>query len=364
MARIELKDIQKTLKGEGRERSSFRIDGLDLEIPDGKVLAILGPSGCGKSTLLRIIAGLAPLDSGRVLFDGVDSRDLPPSERKIGMVFQNYALYPNFDSKTNVLSYFMFRKKTPELEKQKEELYRRTAELLGVEIEKLMGRMPKGLSGGEQQRVAIARCITRDPRLFLLDEPFSNLDAKLREKYRVQLRVLLKQFNITTVYVTHDQVEALILADLIALMNGGRIEQVGSAQEIWDTPRNVFAADFLNFEPETPAINLIDGELVSAEYSRYTLGARPEHLVLSPLGPASPQDGAAASGARVRAKVVDLRPVPLRKLCIVTLRVAGAELYARVPVGSSYARGQELEVSFAKCHLFDKESGLRERTIG
>lgn len=185
-------------------------------------------------------------DAGRILFDGVDVEEVPPAERRIGMVFQDYALYPNMDSRANVLSYFLFKERTPELDAGAADKYRRAAELLGVDIEKLMDRMPRGLSGGEQRRVAVARCITRDPRLFLLDEPFSSLDQKLREKYRSQLRILLKQFGITTVYVTHDQVEALILA-----------------------------ADFINFEPEMPSINLLDGAAIRPELAGYAVGARP-----------------------------------------------------------------------------------------
>jgi multiple sugar transport system ATP-binding protein len=356
MARIDLRQVCKTLKGNGREASTFSIEGLDLEIPDGKVLAVLGPSGCGKSTLLRLVAGLMPLDGGSILFDGVDAKEVPPSGRRIGMVFQNYALYPNYDSRTNVLSYFMFRKKTPELEEEKAEKYRRTAELLGVEIEKLMDRMPKGLSGGEQQRVAIARCITRDPRLFLLDEPFSNLDQKLREKYRVQLRVLLRQFDITTVYVTHDQVEALILADLIALMNQGRIEQVGTAQEIYEEPRSVFVADFLNFEPEMPSINLIDGALVSPELAAYTIGVRPDKLRLGKI------EGLPS----IEGRVIDARALPLRKARVLCVRSGGCDIYCKAEETSQVATevGSSVVLSLERCHLFDKTSGLREKSLG
>jgi multiple sugar transport system ATP-binding protein len=363
MARIELRQVRKELGGE-RGRRGFSIEGLDLDIPDGEVTAILGPSGCGKTTLLRLIAGLAPIDGGSLLFDGVDIGELPPAERKIGMVFQNYALYPNFDSRENILSYFLFRKKTPELEAEKAEKYRRTAELLGVDIEALLDRMPTSLSGGEKQRVAVARCITRDPRLFLLDEPFSNLDQKLREKYRVQLRVLLKQFRITTVYVTHDQVEALILADRIALMKDGRIVQVGSAQEIHDAPRDVFAADFLNFEPEAPSINLIDGEIFSKELSGYTVGARPGDIEAHGAGEAEAGAGGGPPGAlRLRGQLVDLRPLPLRKVTILCVRAAGSELYLSSGPGIGLAPGSELLLSIPRYHLFDKHSSLRVRTV-
>jgi multiple sugar transport system ATP-binding protein len=367
MARIELRQVRKELDGDRGSRG-FILGELDLELPDGQVTAILGPSGCGKSTLLRLVAGLIRPDSGLVLYDGVDVDEAPPGERKIGMVFQNYALYPNFDNKENVLSYFLFRKKTPELEREKEELYRRTAELLGVEIEQLMGRMPKGLSGGEQQRVAIARCITRDPRLFLLDEPFSNLDQKLREKYRVQLRVLLKQFDVTTVYVTHDQVEALILADRIALMNGGRIVQVGSPEEIHGAPRDVFAADFLNFEPEMPAINFLDGSSVSAELAGLTVGARPSDIAAVPAGSDGPE--AAAPGApgpaalRLRGELVDARSLPLRNETILCVRAAGAELYVRAGAAAGVDVGSKVDLTMGRYHLFDALSGERVRTVG
>jgi multiple sugar transport system ATP-binding protein len=387
MARIDLIEVCKTYRGEvagefrggGRRGakafpfsmirgladalpgspSGFRIEDLDLVVPDGTVLAVLGPSGCGKSTLLRLIAGLLPLDGGRVLYDGVDVRDVPPSERRIGMVFQSYALYPNYDARTNVLSHYLFRKRTPELDAEAREKYRRTAELMGVELEKLMDRMPQGLSGGERQRVAVGRCITRDPRLFLLDEPFSNLDPKLRERYRAQLRILLKQFHVTTVYVTHDQVEALILADLIAIMNDGRIEQVGTAQQIYDEPRSVFAADFMNLEPETPSINLIDGGRVSSELSPYLVGARPAHVSVG------------GSGALVlRGELVDTRPLPLRRQSVLCVRAAGCDVYLRVddtPAGAGgtgHRPGEIVDIALARCHLFDKASGLRVKSLG
>jgi ABC-type sugar transport system ATPase subunit len=370
MARIELRKVCKTLSDAGTSgflglgppgtktaASTFHIQDLDLEVPDGTVLAVLGPSGCGKSTLLRLIAGLLPADAGEVLFDGQDMRGVHPGQRKIGIVFQNYALYPHYDSRSNVLSYFLFRKKTPALEEEKRQRYQRTAELLGVELEALLDRMPRTLSGGEKQRVAIARCITRDPRLFLLDEPFSNLDQKLREKYRVQLRRLLKQFGITTVYVTHDQIEALVLADQIALMRDGRIEQVGTAREIYDAPRNLFAADFLGFEPETVALNVVDGANVSAELAPFTIGFRPEGTY---VGPAA---GGAPPGSLVlRGEVLDLRDMSLRGHCLLCLRAAGAEIYVRIERGPSHAVGQTVTVAIPRYHLFDKASGERVET--
>ena len=238
MARIDLIRLSATLRnreptGLGlvpslRSGPGFEIRDLNLTVFDGETLVVLGPSGCGKTTLLRLIAGLIQPESGAVHYDGVDMAQVPPGGRRIGMVFQSYALYPHMTSRTNVLSYFLFRKKTPEMNELAREKYRRTSELMGVELSALLDRRPGTLSGGEKQRVALGRCITRDPAVFLLDEPFSSLDQALRERYRVNLKVLLRQFGITTVYVTHDHVEALILADRLAIMGRGRIEQIGA----------------------------------------------------------------------------------------------------------------------------------------
>jgi ABC-type sugar transport system ATPase subunit len=164
------------------------------------------------------------------------------------MVFQYYALYPQYDSKTNILGNFLFRKQSPELDEEARAAFQRTSELMGVEIEYLLDRSPRNLSGGEKQRVAIGRCVTRNPALFLMDEPFSNLDQKLRDKYRINLKSLLRQFGITTAYVTHDQQEAQILADLVVVMSRGKIEQVGSYAEIYEDPKSLYVAEFLNLD--------------------------------------------------------------------------------------------------------------------
>ena len=258
MARIDLIDVCKTLTERGRRGATFAIQNLSLRIPDGRTLVVLGPSGCGKTTLLKLIAGLIPPDSGDVRYDDVDVREVRPGDRRIGMVFQSYALYPHLVSKTNVLSYFLFRKKTPALDALAQAKYQRTSELMGVELAHLLDRKPATLSGGEKQRVALGRCITRDAAVFLVDEPFANLDQALRGKYRVNLKILLRQFGITTVYVTHDHHEALILADLVAVMDRGRIEQVGTPEEIYDEPKNVFVAGFLNLHTGAPPISLVD----------------------------------------------------------------------------------------------------------
>src|SRR5215510_8861429 len=280
MARIELINVCKTLGDRGgapgyevmldaahpgprsapaRGRdTAFSIQDLSLTVPDGKTMVVLGPSGCGKTTLLKLIAGLITPDAGRVRYDGVDVKDVAPGGRRIGMVFQNYALYPHVTSRANVLSYFLFRKKTPELNALARAKFQRTSELMGVELAHLLDRKPTTLSGGEKQRVALGRCITRDAAIFLVDEPFANLDQALSEKYRVNLKRLLKQFKITTVYVTHDHHEALLLADMLAVMNRGTIEQAGAPQDIYDAPRNVFVAGFLNLHVGAPPISLLD----------------------------------------------------------------------------------------------------------
>src|SRR5215470_3742863 len=203
-------------------------------------------------------------------------------------------------SRRNVLAYFLFRKKTPEMDALARRKYERTSELMGVELEHLLDRHPPTLSGGEKQRVALGRCITRDPAVFLLDEPFSNLDQALRERYRVNLKVLLKQFNITTVYVTHDHHEALILADLIAVMDKGHIEQVGTPQAIYEAPRNVFVAGFLNLNVGTPPLGLLEASLVPEhrDAAGVLLGVRPEDVEIVPLDDAMVR-GTVASALRL-----------------------------------------------------------------
>src|SRR5438874_5264317 len=305
MARVDLINVCKTLKDRDRgafaspfvppmrdlvsmpmgggRGSAFSIQNLSLTIPDGKTMVILGPSGCGKTTLLKIIAGLIQPDSGDVRYDGVDVKHVRPGDRRIGMVFQNYALYPHLISRANVLSYFLFRKKTPEMTAMAQAKYQRTSELMGVELAYLLDRKPTTLSGGEKQRVALGRCITRDPALFLVDEPFANLDQALREKYRVNLKILLRQFSITTVYVTHDHHEALILADLVAVMDRGRIEQIGTPEEIYDEPKNVFVAGFLNLHTGAPPISLVDATSMpeGEGLGNAWVGVRPEDVEIS-----------------------------------------------------------------------------------
>lgn len=232
------------------------LDNVNLTVPNGQTFVIVGPSGCGKSTLLRVVAGLSNEYSGEVLYDGENVKNIPPRDRYIGMVFQNYALYPNFNNEGNLSFFFKVHKISDE---ETRERIRYTSELMGIGFDKLLPRKPGTLSGGEQQRVAIARAIVRGPKLFLFDEPLSNLDAKLRVQTRSEIKRLLHRFHITSLYVTHDQVEALALADQIVVMHAGKVEQVGTYQHLTENPVNVFVAGFLGLPP----MNLFAGGVIS-----------------------------------------------------------------------------------------------------
>ncbi len=371
MAKIELVNICKTLRaneqgvasrvvssalgagGSPVHATGFSMQNLNLAIPHGRTMVLLGPSGCGKTTLLRIIAGLIEPDSGEVRYDGRDMKDIPPGERRIGMVFQSYALYPHLKSKANILSYFLFKKKTPELNAEAEAKYKRTSELMGVEIQYLQDRMPATLSGGEKQRVALARCITRDPVLFLLDEPFSNLDQKLREKYRVNLKSLLNQFTITTVYVTHDQNEAMILADSIAIMDVGRIEQIGTYEQLYDRPKSIFVAEFLSPNAHTSPINLLEGERVQPGLWDMRVGARPEDIIVAT---AQAEDG-------ILGTIVSRLNLPVQGAAVLNIQVGENQVTARVPIRQVCSSGDRVWLHLSKYHVFSSKTGLRLRTV-
>jgi multiple sugar transport system ATP-binding protein len=360
VARIDLRGVGKTLSDPrtsgGWRRgpaSTFAIQDVTLRVPDGQTMVVLGPSGCGKTTLRKLIAGLLRPDAGDVRYDDVDVKDLPPGQRRIGMVFQNYALYPHFTSRTNVLSYFLFRRKTPALDALARAKFERTSELMGVELAHLLDRMPATLSGGEKQRVALGRCITRDAAVFLVDEPFANLDQALREKYRVNLKTLLKQFTITTVYVTHDHHEALLLADVLAVMDRGRIEQVGTPQEIYDAPRNTFVAGFLNVNTGAPPISLVDGRLLPGEgLAEACIGVRPEDVTLA----RGPRTGA------LEGVVAERVSLPPRNTTLLTVRVGDHAVHTQTAGDDAHRPGDRVWVTFERYHVFDKASGRRLRT--
>lgn len=335
-------------------QQGFAIENLNLTIPDGRTMVVLGPSGCGKSTLLRLIAGLLEPDLGEILYDGVNMQDVPAGQRQIGIIFQNYALYPHWTARTNILSYFRFKKQSPELDEEAQAKFHKTSELLGVDIAYLLDRKPTHLSGGEKQRVALGRCITRNPALFLLDEPFSNLDQQLREKYRVHLRTLLRHFQITTVYVTHDQQEALILADVLAIMNIGCIEQVGTPDEIYNQPSSRFVAEFLNMNPDSPAMNFFDGAVLDESLADLLVGVRPEDISVCHEQSAATVSGTAA----------DVRPNAIKKTTVVCVTLDEHELYIQLPFTRDIAPGDTLPLWFERTHFFDKRTGQRIRTEG
>jgi ABC-type sugar transport system ATPase subunit len=253
------------------------------------------------------------------------------------------------------MSYFHFRKKTPELEATAAAKFQRTSELMGVELSYLLDRRPTKLSGGEKQRVALGRCITRDPALFLLDEPFSNLDQALREKYRVNLKILLRQFNITTVYVTHDHYEALILADVLVIMDQGSIEQVGTYQEIYDEPRNTFVAGFLNRHAGTPPISFIDARHMAAglKLGSALVGVRPEDVLVS----------REEKPGGVRGLIAATLRLPMLNATMLTIKVEKQELYAHASSDEGFSDGGPAWLTFKRFHVFDTVSGTRLRSV-
>ncbi len=268
MANIELKNIEKSF-GNNKVINNFNI-----KINDGEFIVLVGPSGCGKSTLLRMISGLESVDKGEIHLDNKIINNLIPSKRGIAMVFQSYALYPHM----NVYENMSFGLKTEKL--QKNEIDKKVKDAAKtLQIEDLLERKPRQLSGGQRQRVAIGRAITRNPKLFLFDEPLSNLDAALRSEMRVEISKLHKQLNTNMIYVTHDQVEAMTLADKIVILNNGNVEQVGTPDEIYNNPSNIFVAEFIGMPKMNILKNGIDYVLkeLNLETDAY-LGIRPEHI--------------------------------------------------------------------------------------
>ncbi|QPC89802.1 ABC transporter ATP-binding protein [Mesorhizobium sp. INR15] len=247
------------------------LKGINLEVNDGEFVVFVGPSGCGKSTLLRVIAGLEDSTSGRVVIDGVDVSTIPPAKRGIAMVFQTYALYPHLTVKNN-MGLGLKQAGTPAAE-----IDRRIGIASSMlSLEPYLERRPAELSGGQRQRVAIGRAVVREPKLFLFDEPLSNLDAALRVNTRLEIAQLHRRLKATMIYVTHDQVEAMTLADKIVVLNAGRIEQIGGPMELYNSPANEFVAGFIG----SPKMNFVDGARLGE--TAKTIGVRPEHLTVDP----------------------------------------------------------------------------------
>ncbi|MDZ4311376.1 MAG: ABC transporter ATP-binding protein [Cypionkella sp.] len=269
MGKITLKSVRKSF-GEVDV-----IPSIDLSIEDGEFVVFVGPSGCGKSTLLRLIAGLEDTTSGTIAIDGQDATDLPPSKRGLAMVFQSYALYPHMSVKKNI----MFPLKMAGMDPAAAEARVANAAKI-LNLTNYLERKPGQLSGGQRQRVAIGRAIVREPSAFLFDEPLSNLDAALRVNMRQEISELHQSLKTTMIYVTHDQVEAMTMADKIVVLNAGRIEQVGSPLELYKAPANTFVAGFIG----SPKMNLITGA-EAAKHNATTIGIRPEHLDIVADGP-------------------------------------------------------------------------------
>ena len=265
MGRIKLNQVQKKF-GDVEV-----IPPLDLEIDEGEFVVFVGPSGCGKSTLLRLIAGLEDTTSGNISIDGRDATDLPPAKRGLAMVFQSYALYPHMSVRKNIS--FPLRMARLDKKKQNEKI---EAAAKVLNLTNYLDRKPGQLSGGQRQRVTIGRAIVREPEAFLFDEPLSNLDAALRVGMRLEIMQLHKKFSTTMVYVTHDQVEAMTMADKIVVLQNGIIEQIGSPLDLYNTPKNKFVAGFIG----SPKMNLIKGR-EAEKHNANTIGIRPEHVTVS-----------------------------------------------------------------------------------
>ncbi|MFT4257818.1 MAG: sn-glycerol-3-phosphate ABC transporter ATP-binding protein UgpC [Pseudoxanthomonas sp.] len=353
MATLELHNLQK------RHGATTILHGLDLAVADGEFVALVGPSGCGKSTLLRLIAGLDDASAGTVRIGGRDVTRLPPKARDVAMVFQGYALYPQMTVAQN-MGFALELARTPRAEIERK--VAAAADILG--LTPLLARLPRELSGGQRQRVAMGRAIVRDPAVFLFDEPLSNLDAQLRSTVRQEIRALHRRLGATMIHVTHDQVEAMTLADRIVVLRAGRIEQIGAPLELYDRPANTFVAQFIG----APAMNLLPGRIVatlsgsafesagglqlalgddSPAAGAATLGVRPEHL--TPVA----ENGIAAEVVAVEQTGADTQ---------LLARTAGGEPLLGLLRGRSALRNGEairLAPQPGALHWFDAETGKR-----
>jgi multiple sugar transport system ATP-binding protein len=352
MAPVALREIRKSF---GQVEV---IHGVNVDITDGEFVILVGPSGCGKSTLLRMIAGLEQISQGDILIGDRVVNNVPPKERDIAMVFQNYALYPHMTVADNMGFSLKLRRTDKKLI---EERVNRAAEILG--LKQLLGRYPRQLSGGQRQRVAMGRAIVRDPQVFLFDEPLSNLDAKLRVAMRTEIKELHQRLGTTTVYVTHDQIEAMTMADKIVVMHDGEVEQIGAPLELYDRPRNLFVAGFIG----SPAMNFLEGKVVrdngiwfetsngkrlpvpadtaARDGQAVIYGIRPEHLSVTDNG--------------TEAEVVVVEPTGAEVQ--IFARLDGHQITAVLRERLLLKPGEKVKLSpdISRVHLFDKTTEER-----
>jgi len=358
MAQVKLENVKKYF---GQVKA---LDGIDLIVEDQKFVVLLGPSGCGKTTLLRCVSGLEKVTDGRIYFDGQDVTDLPPRRRNISMVFQSYAVWPHMKVYENIAYPMKIKKYDREEIENKVEW---AAKLLN--IHELLDRYPAQLSGGQRQRVAVARAIVLEPAVLLMDEPLSNLDALLRVMMRSELKKLQERLGTTTIYVTHDQVEAMTMGDMIAVMNTGKIQQYGTPEEIYHKPANLFVAGFIG----SPRMNFLEVEIQRSEgevfftsksvkiacpselsdklgdfpQKRVTLGIRPEHIHLSRVESGCPLKGEVYFSERLGADT------------IVHFKVNEEKIVAKIPGDVILEEGGNVEffLDLSKIHVFDPETG-------
>ncbi len=354
MADVNLTGVRKVYPG-GVEA----VKTVDLQIDDGALCVLVGPSGCGKSTLLRMIAGLETVTGGAVSIGGQTVNDREPAERDIAMVFQNYALYPHMSVYDN-MAYGLRNRRTPKAEIERR--VREAARLLA--IEPLLARKPRQLSGGQRQRVAMGRAIVREPKVFLFDEPLSNLDAKLRVQMRIELKRLQTSLGTTSIYVTHDQLEAMTLADLLVVMNEGSIEQIGTAMEVYERPASTFVAGFIG----SPPMNLIPAEAAhgglrldgegsvvarpAGAGGAVTVGVRPEDLSIG--------EAAGADVVSITVEVSGVEPIGAESL-VHGHTGGGHEVTVRLNGYAEFAPGHRLaaHTRLKSLHYFDQASGRR-----
>jgi multiple sugar transport system ATP-binding protein len=345
MAAVALRGVHKSFG------STAVVHGVDLDIKDGEFCVLVGPSGCGKSTLLRMIAGLEEISGGKIDIGGRVVNDLAPKERDIAMVFQNYALYPHMTVRDN-MAFSLKLANVPA-----EQAQQRVADAAGIlGLAEYLERYPRQLSGGQRQRVAMGRAIVRKPQVFLFDEPLSNLDAKLRVAMRTEIKALHQRLKTTSVYVTHDQIEAMTMADKIVVMNAGKVEQIGTPLELYDNPANLFVAGFIG----SPAMNFVPGKASGGRIEmsggvsvpmpnnakaqgNVILGVRPEHLAVS------------ADGVPAEVVVVEPTGADTQIFC----KLAGVDVTAVVRERHEFHPGESIRLAPQLTFLFDPASGAR-----